>query len=160
MHNRISIFSRYPALMAAMVLGGCTLKPPSTDEMLSTMVVAHPQSESTPSLLLTNNGFCVGIARQQAVTQVCTDKDAQPLEWDLGELKLQQTCLQAKNSNELMLAPCDGHAQWVWQEDKLFNSKVSRCLDVAGRRHFANTPLRLADCYGGANQSFLVGGIE
>ncbi|BBQ50947.1 hypothetical protein WP2S18C03_00280 [Aeromonas veronii] len=96
MHNRISIFSRYPALMAAMVLGGCTLKPPSTDEMLSTIAVAHPQSESAPSLLLTNNGFCVGIARQQAVTQVCTDKDAQPLEWDLGELKLQQTCLQAR----------------------------------------------------------------
>ncbi|BBQ50950.1 hypothetical protein WP2S18C03_00310 [Aeromonas veronii] len=65
-----------------------------------------------------------------------------------------------RNSNELMLAPCDGHAQWVWQEDKLFNSKVSRCLDVAGRRHSPNTPLRLADCYGGANQSFLVGGIE
>ena len=49
----------------------------------------------------------------------------------------------------------------VWlAEDKLFNNKASRCLDVAGRRHTPNTPLRLAECYGGANQSFLVGGVE
>ena len=38
--------------------------------------------------------------------------------------------------------------------DRLFNRQVSLCLDVAGRRHQAGRPLRLAECYGGANQSF------
>lgn len=158
MNNKISIFSCRPAVMAALLLGGCTLKPPM-DEVMNSMV-AQSQSESASSLLLTYNGFCVGVAGQQAVTQVCGGKDTRSFEWALGELKMQETCLQARSGNELILAPCDGHAQWVWREDKLFNNKASRCLDVAGRRHTPNTPLRLAECYGGANQSFLVGGIE
>ena len=38
--------------------------------------------------------------------------------------------------------------------DRLFNRKTGLCLDVAGRRHQPGTPLRLAECYGSANQSF------
>ncbi len=89
--------------------------------------------------MLTSGDFCVAVSQQKVLAQPCSGKDDQLFEWDLGELRLQELCLQAKNDSEVMLAPCDGQAQWEWQKDRLFNSKVSRCLDVAGRRH---TPAR------------------
>ncbi|MFM5707913.1 ricin-type beta-trefoil lectin domain protein [Aeromonas veronii] len=152
MNNKIS-FACSPAMLAALLLGGCTIKPPSTDVMMGS-IASQPQEERSLSPLLTSGDFCVAVSQQKVLAQPCSGKDDQLFEWDLGELRLQDLCLQAKNDSELMLAPCDGQAQWEWQKDRLFNSKVSRCLDVAGRRHTPGTPLRLAECYGGANQSF------
>ncbi|MGH1408369.1 MAG: ricin-type beta-trefoil lectin domain protein [Aeromonas sp.] len=152
MNNKIS-FACYPAMLATLLLGGCAITQPSTDEMMGS-IASRPQEERARSPLLTSGDFCVAVSRQKVLTQSCSGQEDQLFEWDLGELRLQGLCLQAKSDNELMLASCDGEAQWEWQEDKLFNSKVSRCLDVAGRRHRPGTPLRLAECYGGANQSF------
>lgn len=151
MNNKISVACT-PAILAALLLGGCTIKPPSTDVMMGS-ITSQPQ-ERALSPLLTSGDFCVAVSQQKVLALSCSGKDDQLFEWDLGELRLQDRCLQAKNDSELMLSPCDGQPQWEWQKDRLFNSKVSRCLDVAGRRHTPGTPLRLAECYGGANQSF------
>ncbi len=133
MNNKISLACS-PALLVALLLGGCTIKPPSTDEMMDS-IASIPSEDRVLSPLLTSGDFCVAVSRQKVLAQPCSGKDDQLFEWDLGELRLQDLCLQAKSDSEVMLAPCDGQAQWEWQKDRLFNSKVSRCLDVAGRRH-------------------------
>ena len=70
-------------------------------------------------------------------------------------MQLAQGCLIARGEDGLAVGECqDDSRQWQWQGDRLFNRQVSLCLDVAGRRHRAAVPLRLAECYGGANQSF------
>ncbi|MNY54193.1 Ricin-type beta-trefoil lectin domain protein [compost metagenome] len=73
----------------------------------------------------------------------------------MGALQLAQRCLIANGADELAMADCqDGSRQWQWQDDRLFNRQASLCLDVAGSRHKPAVPLRLAECFGGANQSF------
>lgn len=110
MYNKIS-FSCTPAMLAALLLGGCTIKPPSTDMMMGS-IASQPQEERARSPLLTSGDFCVAVSQQKLLAQPCSGKDDQLFEWDLGELHLQDLCLQAKNDSELMLAPCDGQAQW------------------------------------------------
>ena len=94
-------------------------------------------------------------ARERLITQPCDLSVRQQFSWDAGALQLAQRCLVARGEGELAMAECgDESRQWQWQGDRLFNRKTGLCLDVAGRRHQPGTPLRLAECYGGANQSF------
>lgn len=120
------------------------------------MDAAPRQSAPLASALVTDGGFCVALnAQDRLVTQPCDLSARQQFGWDAGALQLAQRCLIASAGSELVMAGCEDESrQWQWQEDRLFNRKAGLCLDVAGRRHKAGTPLRLADCYGGANQSF------
>jgi len=120
------------------------------------MEAAPRQSAPPVSALVTDGGFCVALdARDRLVTQPCDLSVRQQFGWDAGALQLVQRCLVASGGSELTLAGCeDGSRQWQWQEDRLFNRQAALCLDVAGRRHKPGTPLRLAECFGGANQSF------
>ncbi len=47
MNNKIS-FACSPALLAALLLGGCTIKPPSTDVMMGS-IASQPQEERSLS---------------------------------------------------------------------------------------------------------------
>ncbi len=139
--------------LVVVTLCGCSFKP-KPDEIL--MGAVPRQAANAPSTLVTSGGFCVALnTRDQLITQSCDQTARQQFSWDAGALQLQQRCLVAKEGNELVMTECqDESRQWQWQADRLFNSKVELCLDVAGRRHKPGTPLRLAECYGGANQSF------
>lgn len=139
--------------LVVVTLCGCSFKP-KQDEIL--MGAVPRQAANAPSTLVTSGGFCVALnTRDQLITQSCDQTARQQFSWDAGALQLQQRCLVAKEGNELVMTECqDESRQWQWQADRLFNSKVELCLDVAGRRHKPGTPLRLAECYGGANQSF------
>lgn len=139
--------------LVVVTLCGCSFKP-KPDEIL--MGAVPRQAANAPSTLVTSGGFCVALnTRDQLITQSCDQTARQQFSWDAGTLQLQQRCLVAKEGNELVMTECqDESRQWQWQADRLFNSKVELCLDVAGRRHKPGTPLRLAECYGGANQSF------
>ena len=89
------------------------------------------------------------------LTQPCDQGPNQLFSWDAGALLLAQGCLIATGTDGLVVGGCENDShQWQWQGDRLFNRQVSLCLDVAGRRHRSAVPLRLAECYGGANQSF------
>jgi hypothetical protein len=151
MHPNIVRVSTLALVVVA--LSGCSFKP-KPDEIL--MGAAPRQAADTPSTLVTSGGFCVALnAQDQLITQPCDQTARQQFSWDAGALQLQQRCLVAKGGIELAMTECqDESRQWQWQADRLFNRKVELCLDVAGRRHKPGTPLRLADCYGGANQSF------
>jgi hypothetical protein len=151
MHPNIVRVSTLALVVVA--LSGCSFKP-KQDEIL--MDAAPRQAVDTPSTLVTSGGFCVALnAQDQLITRPCDQTARQQFNWDAGALQLQQRCLVAKGRSELAMAECqDESRQWQWQADRLFNRKVEQCLDVAGRRHKPGTPLRLADCYGGANQSF------
>ncbi|WP_325783308.1 RICIN domain-containing protein [Aeromonas sanarellii] len=120
------------------------------------MEAAPRQSAPPVSALVTDGGFCVALdARDRLVTQPCDLSTRQQFGWDAGALQLAQRCLVARGEGELAMTECgDESRQWQWQGDRLFNRKTGLCLDVAGRRHQPGTPLRLAECYGGANQSF------
>ncbi len=98
------------------------------------------QSTAT-SALVTDAGFCVALNdHNQLITQPCDQTARQQFSWDAGALQLDQRCLVAKGVSELTMAECqDESRQWQWQEDRLFNSKADRCLDVAGRRHKPGT---------------------
>lgn len=139
--------------LVVVTLCGCSFKP-KPDEIL--MGAVPRQAANAPSTLVTSGGFCVALnTRDQLFTQPCDQTARQQFSWDAGALQIQQRCLVAKEGNELVMTECqDESRQWQWQADRLFNSKVELCLDVAGRRHKPGTPLRLAECYGGANQSF------
>ncbi|MEN9584504.1 MAG: hypothetical protein RLZZ616_1510 [Pseudomonadota bacterium] len=139
--------------LVVVTLCGCSFKP-KPDEIL--MGAVPRQAANAPSTLVTSGGFCVALnTRDQLITQSCDQTARQQFSWDAGALQLQQRCLVAKEGNDLVMTECqDESRQWQWQADRLFNSKVELCLDVAGRRHKPGTPLRLAECYGGANQSF------
>ncbi|MBR7631100.1 RICIN domain-containing protein [Aeromonas popoffii] len=139
--------------LVVVTLCGCSFKP-KPDEIL--MGAVPRQAANAPSTLVTGGGFCVALnTRDQLITQPCDQTARQQFSWDAGALQLQQRCLVAKEGNDLVMTECqDESRQWQWQADRLFNSKVELCLDVAGRRHKPGTPLRLAECYGGANQSF------
>ncbi|WP_265422495.1 RICIN domain-containing protein [Aeromonas salmonicida] len=139
--------------LVVVALSGCSYKP-KPNEIL--MGAAPRQAIDAPSALMTSGGFCVALnAQDQLITQPCEKITRQQFNWDAGALLLEQRCLVAKGVSELVLAECqDDSRQWQWQADRLLNHKVDRCLDVAGRRHKPGTPLRLAECYGGANQSF------
>ncbi|WP_094698231.1 RICIN domain-containing protein [Aeromonas sp. A35_P] len=139
--------------LIVVALSGCSYKP-KPDEIL--MGAAPMQETPITSALVTGGGFCVALNDQGLlITQPCDQGAHQQFIWDAGALQLAQRCLVAKGVSELAMAECqDESRQWQWQEDRLFNSKADRCLDVAGRRHKPGTPLRLADCFGGANQSF------
>ncbi|AXV32423.1 RICIN domain-containing protein [Aeromonas hydrophila] len=138
--------------LVVVALSGCSYKP-KPDEIL---MGAAPMQSIATSALVTDAGFCVALNdHNQLITQPCDQTVRQQFSWDAGALQLDQRCLVAKGVSELTMAECqDESRQWQWQEDRLFNSKADRCLDVAGRRHKPGTPLRLADCFGGANQSF------
>lgn len=145
-----------PALLAllTLMLGGCATLQPKPDELL---LGAAPKAAKTPSAtLITSGGFCVALSEQGTLlTQECDQSPHQQFDWDAGALQLAQRCLIARGDDELTMAACeDSSHQWQWQADRLFNRQLSLCLDVAGRRHQPGTPLRLAECYGGANQSF------
>lgn len=139
--------------LVVVALGGCAYKP-QTDELL--MGAAPMQSAPPASALVTDGGFCVALdARDRLITRPCDRSVRQLFSWDAGALQLAQRCLVARGEGELAMAECgDESRQWQWQGDRLFNRKTGLCLDVAGRRHQPGTSLRLAECYGGANQSF------
>ena len=82
MNNKIS-FACSPALLAALLLGGCTIKPPSTDVMMGS-IASQPQEERSLSPLLTSGDFCVAVSQQKVLAQPCSGKDDQLFEWDLG----------------------------------------------------------------------------
>ena len=140
---------RLLALMA-LLLGGCALQPRPE----SLLMGAAPRSTPVPpATLVTGGGFCVALSEQGS--QPAHPALRQLFTWDAGALQLAQGCLIAKGDDGLAVGECqDDSRQWQWQGDRLFNRQVSLCLDVAGRRHRAAVPLRLAECYGGANQSF------
>lgn len=145
-----------PGLLAllTLTLGGCAALQPKQDSLL--LGISPKAARTTASELITSGGFCVTLGEQGSLlTQECDKGPNQQFDWDAGALQLAQRCLIAKGDDELTLADCqDDSHQWQWQADRLFNRQLSLCLDVAGRRHQPGTPLRLAECYGGANQSF------
>lgn len=137
--------------LLGLLLGGCALQP-KPDNLLLT---SRPEPDASATLV-TGGGFCVTLSDEGTLlTQTCDRGARQRFEWDAGALQLAQRCLVAKGEDGLAVTDCreESH-QWQWQADRLFNRTVSLCLDVAGRRHQPGTPLRLAECYGGANQSF------
>ena len=143
---------RLLALMA-LLLGGCALQPRPESLLLG----AAPRSTPVPpATLVTGGGFCVALSEQGSLlTQPCDQSPRQLFTGDAGALQLAQGCLIARGDDGLAVGECqDDSRQWQWQGDRLFNRQVSLCLDVAGRRHKPAVPLRLAECYGGANQSF------
>lgn len=145
-----------PGLLAllSLMLGGCAALQPKPDALM--LGVSPKATHATAYSLITSGGFCVTMSEQGSLlTQECDKGANQRFDWDAGALQLAQHCLIAKGDDELTLADCqDDSHQWQWQADRLFNRQLSLCLDVAGRRHQPGTPLRLAECYGGANQSF------
>ncbi len=143
---------RLLALMA-LLLGGCALQPRPENLLLGAAPRSTPEP---PATLVTDGGFCVALGEQgRLLTQPCDQSPRQLFSWDAGALQLAQGCLIARGEDGLAVGECqDDSRQWQWQGDRLFNRQVSLCLDVAGRRHRAAVPLRLAECYGGANQSF------
>lgn len=145
-----------PGLLAllTLMLGGCAALQPKPDALM--LGVSPKTPHTTAYTLITSGGFCVTLDEQGSLlTQECDKGLNQQFDWDAGALQLAQRCLIAKGDDELTLADCqDDSHQWQWQADRLFNRQLSLCLDVAGRRHHPGTPLRLAECYGGANQSF------
>lgn len=148
--------TRQSGLLAlfTLTLGGCTTLQPDPDAIL---LGAAPKAEKTTMAnLITSGGFCVTLSEQNTLlTQDCDQGTQQEFDWDAGALQLARGCLIARGDDELGVADCrDDSHQWQWQADRLFNRQLSLCLDVAGRRHQPGTPLRLAECYGGANQSF------
>lgn len=148
--------SLQPGLLAllTLMLGGCAALQPKPDALL--LGAAPKAARTTTAALITSGGFCVTLSEQNTLlTQECDQGAHQAFDWDAGALQLAQRCLVAKGGDGLTLADCrDDSHQWQWQADRLFNRQLSLCLDVAGRRHHPGTPLRLAECYGGANQSF------
>ena len=143
---------RLLALMA-LLLGGCVL-PPRPENLL--LGAASSSTPVPPATLVTDGGFCVALNEQgRLLTQPCDQEPNQLFIWDAGALLLAQGCLIATGTDGLVVGGCENDShQWQWQGDHLFNRQVSLCLDVAGRRHRSAVPLRLAECYGGANQSF------
>ena len=143
---------RLLALMA-LLLGGCAL-PPRPENLL--LEAASSSTSIPPATLVTDGGFCVALnERGRLLTQPCDQGSTQPIIWDAGALLLAQGCLIATGTDGLVVGGCENDShQWQWQGDRLFNRQVSLCLDVAGRRHRSAVPLRLAECYGGANESF------
>ena len=143
---------RLLALMA-LLLGGCAL-PPRPENLL--LEAASSSTSIPPATLVTDGGFCVALNEQgRLLTQPCDQEPNQLFIWDAGALLLAQGCLIATGTDGLVVGGCENDShQWQWQGDRLFNRQVSLCLDVAGRRHRSAVPLRLAECYGGANQSF------
>ncbi|WP_421235552.1 ricin-type beta-trefoil lectin domain protein [Aeromonas enteropelogenes] len=138
--------------LVVVVISGCSYKP-TPDELL--MGSAPMQRTDITSALVTSAGFCVTLSGQQLLTQPCDESANQQFSWDAGALELARGCLVASGRSELAVAKCQETSyQWQWQGDRLFNRQAALCLDVAGRRHKPGTPLRLAECFGGANQSF------
>lgn len=153
MHQHPAFLQTSALALTAMLLSGCALQPKSEDIRFGVL----PQQTKEPSLaLVTSGGFCVALSEQGTLlTQACDKSPRQQFNWDAGALQLAQRCLIATGADGLTMTDCqDDSHQWQWQADRLFNQRVSLCLDVAGRRHQPDTPLRLAECYGGANQSF------
>lgn len=152
-HHTFTLHSCVLAL-AALLLGGCALQPKPKDLLMA----AAPKSSmaAAPATIVTSGGFCVTLSEQGTLlTQPCDQSLSQQFSWDVGALQLAQRCLIANGADELAMADCqDGSRQWQWQDDRLFNRQASLCLDVAGSRHKPAVPLRLAECFGGANQSF------
>ncbi|WP_368172572.1 ricin-type beta-trefoil lectin domain protein [Aeromonas sp. R2-1] len=153
MHHHITSLQLSVLAMAALLLGGCALQPKPEDLLMGAAPKPKAELEAT---LVTSGGFCVTLSEQgRLLTQPCDQQSNQSFSWDVGALQLAGDCLVAKGEDGLGMEACreESH-QWLWQGDRLFNRQVSLCLDVAGRRHKPAVPLRLAECYGGANQSF------
>ncbi len=153
MHHHITSLQLSVLAMAALLLGGCALQPKPENLLMGAAPKPKAELEAT---LVTGGGFCVTLSEQgRLLTQPCDQQSNQSFSWDVGALQLAGDCLVAKGEDGLGMEACreESH-QWLWQGDRLFNRQVSLCLDVAGRRHKPAVPLRLAECYGGANQSF------
>lgn len=153
MYPHPMLFQACTLALVVMTLGGCALQP-KPEALL--MGAAPKSTVPSSAVLVTDGGFCVALSEKGGLlTQPCDRSPRQQFEWDAGALQLSEHCLIARGSDDLVMADCqDNSHQWQWQADRLFNRQVSLCLDVAGRRHQPGTPLRLAECYGGANQSF------
>ncbi|KUE78513.1 ricin-type beta-trefoil lectin domain protein [Aeromonas schubertii] len=144
------------SLGSTLLLAACSWQPPTQDLINPYLHQGDVAAPSGPSVL-TSSGFCLEPQPLGGVvTRPCRDQQGEQLVWWQGRLRSGGYCL-GQGGGGLQLAGCDEALRWVWRLGSLQDSDSKLCLDVAGNRHRAGTPLRLADCYGGANQSFSLG---
>lgn len=144
------------SLGSSLMLAACAWQPPTQDLVNPYLHEGEIVAPAGPSVR-TSAGFCLEpLAQGGVVTQRCYGDPVTQLVWWQGQLRSGERCLD-HNGGLLRLTHCDQALRWVWRLGSLQASNTKQCLDVAGNRNREGTPLRLADCYGGANQNFSLG---